>query len=162
MQEITIRPFDAPSPMAKSKAIRRPRMMSTYIMFYKENFAMQSRKHPKWNAAKITMIVKLLWQREKQQRVARLKAPKKMQMRKMSGRMMFKRFKLKEGMSKDMIMNKWRRLPVESKKMYEMAGNPETKETMMMPKSEAKMTVTTTMNAISKMSSDIGEMLMRK
>jgi hypothetical protein len=160
MNEITIRPFDIASPVAKSKPIRKMRPTTTYIMFYKENFEMQSRKHPKWSAAKITKIIKLLWQRAKMQKKAKLKAPKEVAMRKMSGRMMFKRFKLKEGMNKETIKNKWKRLPMESKKMYEVAGNPEAP--MMMPRSQAKMTITTTMNAVNRINNDIGQMLLRK
>lgn len=57
--------------------------------------------------------------------MVKLKAPKPTLMKKMSGKMFFKRFKLKEGMNKKAISMKWKRLPKDSKRLYENMGNPE-------------------------------------
>jgi hypothetical protein len=126
MAEVKVRPFDDLS-MEKSKPIRKAKPMSTYIHFYKDTYQILSHKHPNWTAAEITTIIKLLWCREKKTRMTKLKAPKTIPMKKMSGKMFFKRFKLKEGMNKKAITMKWRRLPKDSKRMYENMGNPEAK-----------------------------------
>lgn len=72
----------------------------------------------------LTKIIRLMWQREKQAKGAKIVPLKQRPQRRMSARMVFKRFKLKEGMNKEEIITKWKRLPRESRKLYEMENKP--------------------------------------
>jgi hypothetical protein len=152
-----VEPFDCGLPMdeSKTKKIKKAGKMSKYIHFYKENFERMMQAHPTWTAIQITKIVKLLWQREKQNRGAK-KMPlfKANPMKNLSGRMIYKRFKLKEGLNTAEIKNKWKHLPMESKKMYGSKANDG------MPKQEDKMTKMMTRNM--KTNSSLNDILMKK
>lgn len=127
MEEVSVHPFEALS-AEKSKPIRKNKVNS-YIRFFKDNYQILSRQHPNWLAAEITTIIRLLWQREKKCHLIKLKAPKQRPMKKLSGKMFFKRFKLKEGLNKKAADMKWKRLPVEAKRMYGKMGDPHAQTT---------------------------------
>lgn len=154
MAEVKVSPFDDLS-MEKSKPITKVRRTSTYIHFYKDTYQILSQEHPNWTAAEITTIIKLLWCREKKSRNIKLKAPKETSMKKMSGKMFFKRFKLKEGMSNKAITIKWKRLPKDSKRMYENMGDPEAKIMKSKP-------VAITLNCNAKPNCNLNQMLSKK
>lgn len=127
--------------MSKSKMIRKSGRVSPYISFYKQNFDELRIKHPNWSATELTKIVGLMWRRQKQSSMTTKRTAEKMEkarpVRRMSGRMTFKRFKLKEGMEKQEIMSKWRHLPMESRKMYEMESNPAPRKPVIVTRSKA-------------------------
>lgn len=154
MAEVKVRPFDDLS-MEKSKPIRKAKPTSTYIHFYKDTYQILSHKHPNWTAAEITTIIKLLWCKEKKKRMTKLKAPRATPMKKMSGKIFFKRFKLKEGMNKSAIAMKWKRLPQDSKRMYENLGDPEARTMSSKP-------VAVVLNCNAKPISNLNQMLSKK
>lgn len=143
MMMVNVQPFDAGMSMpmseqkTKTKMIQKGKKINTYISFYKENFAHMMAIHPLWTPIQITQIVKLMWQREKSMRgMSKKKAFKTTPTKTMTGRMFFKRFKMREGISAEQVMKKWKRLPKDSRRMYDCRGNPEA-----MPNREKEMNV---------------------
>lgn len=68
-------------------------------------------EHPYWSNNQATIIIKLMWRKEKLR--SRVQKPKMMHMtfKKRSGRMAYKNIKVREGLNKDMIKMRWKRLP---------------------------------------------------
>jgi hypothetical protein len=117
--------------MMKTKLIARTKNINNteYISFFKSYFDRLSKEHPKWSAHQITSIIRLLWMKRKvtDSRPARLMKLAKP----MSGRMTFMRSKRMQGLNPCEMMKNWRRLPLESRRLWEMRGKPaETRQTM--------------------------------
>lgn len=98
--------------------------------------------HPMWTSNQITVIVKLLWQYEKMKRTATpagRSIVQKKSMKILSGRMAFKKSMSEKGMPREEIMMKWKHLPIESKIMWALEGNPMMEKSGM--KGESSMSV---------------------
>jgi hypothetical protein len=103
-----------------------------YIMFYKHHYKKLAKKHPRWVSMKISQIIKLLWKRE-QLYVKNLfssskkirKAPKLLS-RKVSGYLVFKMKMKREGAVTEEVRQGWKHLPYDSRRIYELEGEPQT------------------------------------
>ncbi len=62
--------------------------------------------------------------------------PARVVFKKRTGRMAHKNMKAKEGMNKDEITDNWKHLPRESRKMWQMIGDPEMFEAKDLAKSK--------------------------
>lgn len=108
-----------------------------YMTFFKFYYARTMRDHPNWTPNQATVIIKLLWKK----RLTDLKKkpdPKK-SMRCMSGREAFGKAKKMEGLRVGEIAKMWRRLPLESRKVWEKIGNPSDSRAPQPCKSKATM-----------------------
>lgn len=120
------------TPMKKSKMIRKgTERMRDYISFYRFHYRRISVEHPNWTSANISVIIGLKWKKEKaeadkerkgkgQSRVAR--------QHKMSGRRLFNRVMSKGTKFNPTIHLKWKRLPQESRRMWDRRGDPSSAE----------------------------------
>ena len=122
MEEVNVREFDESSASKgmKTKKIAQPKNRSTseYVSFFKSYFDRLSKEHPNWSARQITSIIKLLWRKRKQNQT---KGAKPMRMMKpMSGRKTFRKMK---GLTGDEAHKMWKRLPMETRKLWQMKGN---------------------------------------
>ena len=105
---------------SRPKAEKKGGNMS-YIEFYKGQYSKYAREHPKWTSQQISVIIKLLWKNRLRMREKRLalKTGKVEKSKKIvSGRKAFLSAKGKNGMMK------WKKLPVESRMMWDKKGNP--------------------------------------
>jgi hypothetical protein len=123
MEEVNVKEFDDSftSKGMKTKKISHTKNRSTqeYISFFKSYFDRLSKEHPNWSARQITSIIKLLWKKRKQNQT---KASKPMRhFKPMSGRKTFRKMKGLSGQEAQMM---WKRLPMESRKIWQMKGNP--------------------------------------
>jgi len=83
-----------------------------YIVFYKLYYRKLAKEHPRWTAAKISKIIKLLWMR-RQKLVKRSGTKAKMiskepKLRVVTGRVLFKKKKVREGINADQAKIMWR------------------------------------------------------
>lgn len=97
-----------------------------YITFYRFHRSSLIQQHPRWTSNQITVIVKMLWQKEKAKRSMSRSMKGKSQVgamrKKLSGRVTFKRFR---NLNFNQAKSIWRHLPFESKIMWSQMGNPE-------------------------------------
>lgn len=102
-----------------------------YITFYKFHRASLTHQHPRWTPNQITVIIKMMWKKEKASsrkntnRKSRAGTNGKSQagMKKiLSGRVTLRRFR---NINFIQAKNIWKRLPFESKMMWTQMGNPE-------------------------------------
>jgi len=92
-----------------------------YIAFFKHYYAVYSKQHPNWQAKQITLIIKLLWRKRKNQskKNISLKTKTTNSQRKkkiLSGRNYFRKLK---GLSGQDSLNIWKRMPLETRKRWE-------------------------------------------
>ena len=115
--------------------------MKDYISFFKFHHQKLMEMHPNWTNSQATVIIRLMWRKEKAQRKSgkMMRKASKANMKAKSGRVTFRMVKMQQGMNMQDIKKKWTRLPQESRKMWELKGKP---EEMMMDKSEKKMKMT--------------------
>lgn len=123
MEEVNVKEFDESSASKgmKTKKISQPknRNINEYISFFKSYFDRLSKEHPNWSAHQITSIIKLLWKKRKHNQT---KAVKPMRLVKpMSGRKIFRKMK---GLSGQEAKTMWKRLPMETRKIWQMKGTP--------------------------------------
>jgi hypothetical protein len=113
------------------------------------------KKHPNWTSNQATVIIKLRWSVEKLRKGSKKTSQRIMRKPTVrSGRMTFKLTKLKQGFEKTHIIKKWKRLPRESKRMWEAKGNPEAihtesvikEKTMIVRKQEKSVNLTALLN----------------
>jgi hypothetical protein len=119
------------TPLPKSKAISKPRskteLMRDYVSFYRFQYKRLSEEHPNWPSAKISVIIGLRWKKEKLEvlRARRVKNSKKTKVSlPASGRVTFRKVMAKVGLDMAAIRRKWKKLPSESKKLWERRGDP--------------------------------------
>ncbi len=62
--------------MEKKKIISKRSEMASYITFFRFHFQKLREAHPDWDSAKISVIIGLLWKREKESVAAAKKAKK--------------------------------------------------------------------------------------
>jgi hypothetical protein len=128
MEEMNVREFDETSPKKmKTKKIMHAKNRNNmeYITFFKAYFANLMKEHPSWTAKQATEIIKLLWKKRKASENKVVK-PAKLE-KPMSGRTAFR--KMKE-ISSNLAKNMWKRLPKETKRLWQMKGLPEAEEKM--------------------------------
>lgn len=92
-----------------------------YIVFYKYYYRKLSREHPRWNAAKISYLIKLLWKKQQKCKATKIKKItefKSKSIKKMTGYFLYKRQKLREGGTPREIYKHWKPLPTETKNMF--------------------------------------------
>lgn len=65
LRNIEVMPFDSEDKPAKTKAIRKGRIVSSYIEFYKLHYERLMADHPYWSNNQATIIIKLMWKKEK-------------------------------------------------------------------------------------------------
>lgn len=90
-----------------------------YQSFFKYYYDRLTAEHPRWTVTQINTIIKLLWKK----RIS--KSTRKqitLENKKLSGRRLYSRVKLGEGLTKDQIKQLWKALPHESKKYWEIRG----------------------------------------
>jgi len=123
MEEVNVKEFDDSftSKGMKTKKISHPKNRSTeeYISFFKSYFDRLSKEHPNWSARQITSIIKLLWKKRKQNHTKTSKPMRRV--KPMSGRMAFRKMK---SLSGEEAQNMWKRLPMETRNIWQMKGNP--------------------------------------
>lgn len=83
--------------------------------------------HPTWSSAQASIIIGLKWREEKIK--AKNERSKKQSVKntvrpKISGRRLFRMTLGKRGLDKDLILRKWKRLPADSKRMWQRRGDP--------------------------------------
>ena len=95
-----------------------------YITFYKFHRASLAHQHPRWTSNQITVIIKMMWKKEKANKNISTKSGKSQagMKKKLSGRVTFKRFR---NLNFNQAKSIWKRLPFESKMMWTQMGNPE-------------------------------------
>lgn len=123
MEEVNVKEFDDSftSKGMKTKKISHPKNRNTeeYISFFKTYFDRLSKEHRSWSASQITSIIKLLWKKRKQNQSKTSKPMR--QVKPMSGRKTFRKMK---GLSGQEAQKMWKRLPVETRRNWDMKGNP--------------------------------------
>jgi hypothetical protein len=75
-------------------------------------------EHPRWSKQQITTIIKLLWRKRGGNKTT--KRRKSISGKSLTGRQLFNKTKLSEGMPRDQIKQLWRALPHESKKYWQI------------------------------------------
>jgi hypothetical protein len=124
LEDVHIREFDesSSSRAMKSKMISKKGRRTEYISFFKFHFDKLRFEHPKWSLSQLNKIARLLWQKKK---MASLPAPRRLRsMKPVTGRKFFLRLKREMGMVSQDAMRNWKRLPRESRMLYERRGNP--------------------------------------
>ena len=104
----------------RPKAEKKGGNMS-YIEFYKGQYSRYAREHPKWTSQQISVIIKLLWKnrlRMREKRLALKTGSVEKSKKIVSGRKAFL-----TAMGKNSMM-KWKKLPKESRMMWDKRGNP--------------------------------------
>lgn len=97
LNNVMVRPFDSPAPLAKEKKIQKTGKQTKYITFYRSCFTDIMKKHPNWTSNQATVIIKLMWVREKSRRGKKSMQKSSKVQKILSGRMAFKKLKMKEG-----------------------------------------------------------------
>jgi hypothetical protein len=98
-----------------------------YITFYRFHHQRLMELHPNWESKKISVIIGLKWRKEKMEvsRANRAKQSVKNTHRpKISGRRLFRMAMGKHGLDCSEIIGKWKRLPSDSKRMWQRRGDP--------------------------------------
>ena len=94
-----------------------------YITFYKFHRASLTHQHPRWTPNQITVIIKMMWKKEKASSRKNTNGKSQAGMKKkLSGRVTFQRFR---NINFIQAKNIWKRLPFESRMMWTQMGNPE-------------------------------------
>jgi hypothetical protein len=97
-----------------------------YIAFYKFCYDKLSREHKRWSSSQVAAVVRLIWKKRKAHRKQRELIKKatahKIIKKTVTGKVAFKHAKLQEGRSNSEIMELWKRLPIESRKMWGQTG----------------------------------------
>lgn len=63
LKNIEVMAFDSEDKPAKTKAIKKRRMVSNYIEFYKMHYERLMASHPYWSNNQATIIIKLMWKK---------------------------------------------------------------------------------------------------
>ncbi len=94
-------PFDSSDKPAKTKTIKKERIVSSYIDFFKLHFERLMADHPYWSSNQVTIIIKLMWKKEKLRQKIQKPRMIRVAFKKRSGRMAYKNIKVKEGLNSD-------------------------------------------------------------
>ena len=126
LDNVEVKEFDLSSDSAnkKTKKISK-KSQSEYLSFFKYHFKKLHEEHKKWSSKQISSIIRLLWHKKKN-----MNKPISMRTRsvkEISGRKFFLKMKKEEGMSVDRRMKMWKHMPLETRKMWKMKGNPSMK-----------------------------------
>ncbi len=98
---------------------------SEYKEFFIHHYSKLHEEHPQWTPVKYTKIISLLWKKRIMKNLKFTFAKKPRVLKPISGRMAFKKAKLIMGKySAVEIMARWKRLPFESKNIWQNIGNP--------------------------------------
>lgn len=94
--------------------------------FFRFHYQRLMELHPNWSSAQASIIIGLEWREEKIK--AKKERSKKLSVKntvrpKISGRRLFRMALGKRGLDKDLILRKWKRLPADSKRMWQRRGN---------------------------------------
>ena len=111
--------------MERKKKISKRGEMASYITFFRFHFQKLREAHPNWDSAQVSVIIGLLWKREKESVGAAKKAnkvTKEVRRPKIPGRRLFRKaMGLKDNQQ---VLKKWKRLPADSKRMWQRRGDP--------------------------------------
>ena len=112
------------SKTAKKKKIlkqeaKQPR--TEYLKFFKFYYDKLTREHPRWSASQISTIIKLLWKKKLTTDKTAAKTSSRVLRpgRKISGRLAFRRANGYSGME---AAERWRQLPMETKRFWRLRG----------------------------------------
>jgi hypothetical protein len=111
--------------MERKKKISKRGEMASYITFFRFHSQKLREAHPNWDSAQVSVIIGLLWKREKESVAAAKKAnkeTKEVRRPKIPGRRLFRKaMGLKDNQQ---VLKKWKRLPADSKRMWQRRGDP--------------------------------------
>lgn len=111
--------------MERKKKISKRGEMASYIAFFRFHFQKLREAHPNWDSAQVSVIIGLLWKREKESVAVAKKAnkeTKEVRRPKIPGRRLFRKaMGLKDNQQ---VLKKWKRLPADSKRMWQRRGDP--------------------------------------
>jgi len=127
VEDVQVKQFDAsssPKPM-KSRKIAKKGNQNEYISFFKYHFDKLTREHRRWTSAQISSVVRLLWKKKKQD-AGRLRRRSSSRMSKpRTGRKLFMDVQRSKGVSISAERRQmWKRLPRETRMMYNVEANP--------------------------------------
>lgn len=109
----------------KKKKISKRSEMANYITFFRFHFQKLREAHPNWDSAQVSVIIGLLWKKEKDSVGVVKKAnkeTKEVRRPKIPGRRLFR---MAMGLKNyQQVLKKWKRLPADSKRMWQRRGDP--------------------------------------
>ncbi len=104
-----------------AKAEKGKNKADDYQKFYKFHYDRLRGDHPNWNSTQITTLVSLLWKKYKKEvKSSKEESEQSLYERVMSGKEAFKESKRKEGIKEENLEGMWKRLPMESKRKWEL------------------------------------------
>lgn len=127
LEDIEIKGFELSesSKGRKSKKITKKNQQMEYINFFKVHMAKLRREHPRWSVKQCSSIVALLWRKTKSNKT--VSSRKLKPMKPVSGRKFFLNLRRSSRVALKEMMQRWKRLPRESRQMWSEKGNPSLK-----------------------------------